>query len=219
MQVRIEWVYKKKKGPSVTFFSEEMKAQAALLVAEDLEKTGRVKEIQFIDGDHQTWSVKEMKKFIEGIQTEPHDAVIYFDGGYDIGNHQAGLGAVIYYQQNHKTYRLRTNAGVDEMESNNEAEYAALHFALRELEQLGVQHQEVTIKGDSQVVINQLKDEWPVMEEGLSKWADRVENHMKMIGVRPSYELISRKQNKEADRLASQALEKVEVRSTKEIEN
>lgn len=217
MQVRMEWTYHKKKGPTTVFTSDEMKATEALLIAEDLEKTGRVKELQFIDANDQTWTMKEMNKFLKGIQTEPHDATVYFDGGYDLDDRIAGLGCVVYYEQNHITYRLRTNAKVEGLRSNNEAEYAALHLALQELDLLGIHHQEAIFKGDSQVVINQLLDEWPVMEEELSKWADRIEEKMNSLGIHPTYKLLARKKNKEADRLATQALNGVDVRSTMEI--
>ncbi|WP_079480533.1 reverse transcriptase-like protein [Halobacillus salinus] len=219
MRVRIEWTYKKPKGPTTFFKSEEMKAAEAVLIAEDLIQTGRVKELQFLDTNDQSWSMKEMNKFLRGIQTEPHDAIVYFDGGFDLEEKVSGLGCVVYYAQNHKNYRLRTNAKVEGLKSNNEAEYAALHLALQELDLLGIRHQEVTFAGDSQVVINQLLDEWPVMEEELSKWADRIENKMDESGIRPSYSVLSRKKNKEADRLATQALQGVEVRSTIELEN
>ena len=216
MNVRIEWIYKKPKGPSASFSSEEMKAAVALIVAEDLERTGRVKELHFVDINEQRWSQKEMKKFLKGIQTEPHHALVYFDGGYDLGDRRSGLGCVIYYEQNEKSYRLRVNSMVEQLTSNNEAEYAALHFALQELDALGVRQQDVKFVGDSQVVIKQLTDEWPVMEEELSNWADRVERKLDDLGVRPIYDVLSRKKNKEADRLATQALNGVDVRSTVE---
>ncbi|MBA2174430.1 reverse transcriptase-like protein [Halobacillus locisalis] len=218
MKVKIEWMYKKPKGPSVSFSSDEMNAPVALIVAEDLERTGRVKDLQFIDSNEQRWSMKEMKKFSKGIQKEPHNAFVYFDGGYDLGDRRSGLGCVIYYEQNQKSYRLRVNSMVEQLSSNNEAEYAALHFALQELDALGVRQQEVTFAGDSQVVIKQLTDEWPVMEEELSNWADRVENRVGDLGIRPIYEVLSRKKNKEADRLATQALNGVDIRSTVEYE-
>ena len=69
---------------------------------------------------------------------------------------QAGLGAVIYFRQGKKKYRVRANEKIDEMESNNEAEYAALYYGLNLLIELGVHHVPCDIKGDSQVVINQL---------------------------------------------------------------
>jgi len=144
---------------------------------------------------------------------------VYFDGGFDLKTKKSGLGCVIYYDKNGKSFRLRKNATVEELDTNNEAEYAALHLGLQELKLLDVHHLSVTFVGDSMVVINQLNDEWPCYEAELSKWMDRIENELKRLGITPEYELVSRKKNREADQLASQALNDIEIMSTKEMEN
>ncbi|MUK88022.1 reverse transcriptase-like protein [Ornithinibacillus sp. L9] len=218
MKVRLEIVYRTKKGTETSFVSDYMQSSKALLIVEDLEKTGRLKEITLIDSHDTSWTTKELKKQLEGIQTEPHDVTIYFDGGFDLKTKKSGLGCAVYYQQNGKSFRLRKNAHVDELDTNNEAEYAAFHLGLQEIEQLGVHHLPVTFVGDSQVVINQLNGEWPVYEEELSKWADRIEAKLQDLGIQPEYELVSRKQNREADHLASQALKGVEISSVIEME-
>lgn len=218
MNVEIEITYRTPKGSEATFHSEEMPAKQALLLAEDLEKTGRMKSITFIDRHGNTWSLKELTKQMAEIQTEPHNITVFFDGGFDLKTRKSGLGCVIYFEQNGKSYRLRKSAAVDELESNNEAEYASLHLAIMELENLGVHHLPVTFTGDSNVVINQMNDEWPVYEENLTRWADRIEEKVDRLGIDAEFNLISRKNNQEADRLASQGLKKIEVLSTVEIE-
>ncbi|QHS21845.1 reverse transcriptase-like protein [Virgibacillus sp. MSP4-1] len=218
MQIKIEWTYTTAKGTEVFFQSEEMTVEKAVLVAEDLEKTGRARHIHFIDHQESSWKLKELKKYMEGIQTEPHNVTVYFDGGFDRDSRHSGLGCAIYYDQNGKSYRLRKNAAVDELKTNNEAEYAALHLALQELEFLGVHHLPVTFVGDSQVVINQLKDEWPCFEEELSRWMDRIEEKTDSLGIQPDYQLVGRKKNQEADHLASQALKNIEIMSTIEVD-
>ncbi|MBO1913173.1 reverse transcriptase-like protein, partial [Microvirga sp. 3-52] len=135
-----------------------------------------------------------------------HNITVYFDGGFDQTTKGSGLGCVIYYDQNGKSYRLRQNASVLELTSNNEAEYAALHLCIKELENLNVHHTSVKIIGDSRVVINHLTEEWPAIEQNLYTWADRIEAKMKALGITPEYELVSRKGNTEADKLATQAL-------------
>ena len=217
MKVRIELTYKTSKGTETTFSSEEMRAGKALLIAEDFEKTGRSKNIYFIDSYESTWTLKELKKYMEGIQTEAHNVTVYFDGGFDLKTKRSGLGCVIYYDKNGKSFRLRKNATVEELDTNNEAEYAALHLGLQELKLLDVHRLPVTFVGDSMVVINQLNDEWPCYEAELSKWMDRIEKDMKLLGITPEYELVSRKKNREADQLASQALKDIEIMSTKEM--
>lgn len=217
MKVRIDYTYKTPKGLETTFTSEEMEAEKAVLLYEDLERTGRMKHGQFIDSKESTWTLKELKKFLEGIQTEPHNVTIYFDGGFDQEACRSGLGCVIFYEQNRKKYRLRRNALVGELNSNNEAEYAALHLALKELEVLGVHHLSIKIKGDSQVVINQLKGEWPSVEPELNRWADRIDEKLKQLNLETHYEHVSRKSNREADQLATQALKDIDITSTIEL--
>ncbi|WP_301109794.1 reverse transcriptase-like protein [Sporosarcina sp.] len=211
MKLIIEWSYRSKKGTKTVFRSDEMPAAQALLIAEDLDKTGRLKQIQFSDPYDSFWSLKELKSYVKGIETEPHNITIYFDGGFDWDTKMAGLGCVIYYDQNGKSYRLRKNLAVTDLVSNNEAEYAALHLCLQELEILGAHHLPIKVLGDSKVVINHLNEEWPVIEEDLYNWANKIEAKMSELGFQPEYEHVSRKTNSEADRLAEQALAGVEV--------
>jgi ribonuclease HI len=217
MKVKIELRYKTPRGLETKFISNEMSAEAAIIMAEDLMKTGRVKELSFIDNQSVDWTLKELKKLLEDILTEPHNITVYFDGGFDVHSKKTGLGCVIFYEKNNKSYRYRRNQLVEELETNNEAEYAALYLALQELEQLGAHHLPIKIIGDSQVVINQLNGEWPCYEEVLNRWIDRIEEKLEAIGLTPEYELVSRKGNKEADQLASQALKGIEIMSTSEI--
>ena len=93
------------------------------------------------------------------------------------------------------------------MENNNEAEYAALMFALNLLDEIGVHQVPCDIKGDSQGVLKQLAGEWPCYEENLNQWLDRMEAKIKTLGLKPRFQPIPRNENKEADKLASQALE------------
>ena len=217
MNVSIVLTYQTPKGTEATFHSDEMPASKAMMIAEDLERTGRTKHLTFIDKMENTWNLKELKKFLAEIQTEAHHVTVYFDGGFDLKTKKSGLGCVIYYDKNEKSFRLRKNALVEELHTNNEAEYAALHLALQELAILEVHHLPVTIVGDSKVVINQLNDEWPCYEAELSKWMDRIENQIKKLGITPEYEVVSRKENREADQLASQALKEIAIMGTREV--
>ncbi|MCD8511394.1 MAG: ribonuclease H family protein [Bacillus sp. (in: Bacteria)] len=219
MDVSIELTYKTPKGTETIFTSDAMNSEKALLIAEDLLKTGRLKNIKFIDSRDNSWTLKELKKFMDGIQTEAHNITVYFDGGFDLQTKSSGLGVAIYYDKNGKSYRLRKNAMNDLLDSNNEAEYAAMYLSIQELELLDVHHLPVKFIGDSQVVINQLSGEWPCMEETLNEWADKIEGKLEALGIHPDYQLVSRKHNQEADQLATQALKEIEISSTTEMEN
>lgn len=218
MNIRIEWVYRIPNGVETVFRSEEMALVEALLFAEDLERIGRAKSMTFIDQFDSTWTVKEMKKYLKEMETEPHNVTVYFDGGFDRATNRSGLGCVIYYEQNGKSYRLRRNAFASGLASNNEAEYAAFHLSVQELEQLNVHHLPVRFIGDSQVVINQMNEEWPVVEKDLSSWADKIDRKLQDLGIRPEYELVPRKLNAEADRLATQALNDIKITATSELD-
>ncbi|MGH2318400.1 reverse transcriptase-like protein [Planococcus sp. SE5232] len=217
MKIRIEWTYKIPKGEEVAFSSEDLPAETAMAVAEDLERMGRIKNIQFVDQFDSSWTMKEMKTYLKGIETEPHNVIVYFDGGYDRNTKYAGIGCVIYYEQNGKSYRMRANTKLDELSSNNEAEYAALYFCLQELEYLEVHHLPVRFIGDSRIVVNGMNNEWPAIEELLVPWANRIEEKITEMGIQPEYELIPRKANSEADKLATQALNGVLIAATSEI--
>lgn len=218
MKYKIEMKYKVKGSLTVSFTSDWLESNLALQTGEHLEKSGKILEMSFTDEMNSTWTLKELRKLTAEIETEPHDITVYFDGGFNKDTNEAGLGAIIYYKKGQKKYRLRANELIEQMDTNNEAEYAALHFALNLLQDLGVHHLPCEIKGDSQVVLKQLEGEWPCFEENLNRWLDRIEEKMKELGLEPRYEAVPRKENKEADRLASQALEGKIMNSTLEIE-
>jgi ribonuclease HI len=217
MKIRIEWTYKTPKGTETVFLSDEMPIGQAMLIAEDLERTKRTKSVTYTDEHDSTWTIKEMKAYLKGIETEPHNIKVYFDGGFDHPTSNSGLGCVIYYEQSGKSYRLRKNAPSSELISNNEAEYAALYLCITELELMGVHHLPVKFIGDSQVVINQMSGDWPAYEKELSSWADRIDEKLKDLGISPEYELVPRKANAEADRLATQALNGVAITAVSEL--
>ena len=215
VKIRLEWKYRSVKGAETVFRSDEMPAAQGVQIAEDLERTKRVKELVFIDSfDDSVWTMKEMKAYLKSIETEPHDITVYFDGGFDIANNNSGLGCVIYYSQSGKSYRLRQNEWIDGLVSNNEAEYAALYLCLQELEFLEVRNMSVSFSGDSKIVINGMRGEWPVVETVLVRWAERIQAKLDQLGIQPEYFLLPRKDNFEADRLATQALNGIKITGT-----
>ncbi|MGN1401029.1 MAG: reverse transcriptase-like protein [Bacillus sp. (in: firmicutes)] len=213
MKVLLRWTYRQVKKPSCTFQSDFMSAQAALLIAEDLERTGRATNIEFLDDMENQWTKKEMNKLLMEIEDEPQDVELFFDGGYLKEEKLAGIGIAIYYTKNNKRLRKRVNKLLEELESNNEAEYAALYEGICLLEEMGVHHQLCKLSGDSQVVLNQLSGEWPCFDEELNRWLDRIEHKMAQLGIKPEINLITRKENREADTLASQALQRTIILS------
>ncbi|MDP4161920.1 MAG: reverse transcriptase-like protein [Bacillota bacterium] len=217
MKYKLEWKYKVKGKEKVLFTSDMLNGETALQTGEELEKSGKASDLYFYDELGTGWTLKEMKRLLTEIEEDPHDLVVYFDGGFQIETNKAGLGAVIFFRQGKKKYRIRANELFDEMDTNNEAEYAAFYFAVTILEEIGVRHMPCEFKGDSQVVIKQLEGEWPCYEDQLNRWLDRIENKLKELGIEPRYEALSRNDNKEADKLASQALEGKQIYSRTQI--
>jgi ribonuclease HI len=211
MNYRLEWNYKLKGNEKVVFSSEWVTGDVAIQIGEELQKTGNITDLYFYDEMGTSWILKEMKKLLTEIEDDPHEIIVYFDGGFQTETDQAGLGAVIFFKQGKKKYRIRANERIDELKTNNEAEYAAFYYTLTILEDLGVHHFSCEFKGDSQVVLKQLEGEWPCYEETLNRWLDRIEEKMKALGIKPKYTAISRKENKEADKLATQALDGKEI--------
>jgi ribonuclease HI len=215
MKIRIEWYYNVLKTKQSFFMKTELMSVAqALILHDDLEKTGRLKSIEFFDEQDTSWTKKELTKFLKQFETEPHEVKAYIDGGFEKQSKNAGVGLAIYYQQNHKNWRLRFNDTLELLEDNNEAEYAALYLLLRQLEELGVHHQSITIYSDSMIVVNQASGEWPCYEEHYLKWLERIDQLAGKLGLTLQYELIDRSLNKEADQLATQALEGTKIEST-----
>ena len=217
MKVILKCIYNKSKLPPITFTSEEMDSEFALKLANDLESTGRWRDLIIIDELGQEWTKKQYQKLSEEIEGTPQNVTIYFDGSHKPGETTAGAGVAIYYTLNNKRYRQRSNMSFDYIEDNNEAEYCALLAAVQKLEELEVKHQKIMIKGDSQVVLKQLTGEWPCYEENLNRWLDRIEEQLKSHGLHFETSSVPRKENEEAHRLATQALEGIRIDSQLEL--
>lgn len=217
LKVLIHWTYFFHKRGTASFHSDWLQAENALLIVEDLEKSGRLKDVEFEDEVGTVWTKKELTKLLTTIEDEPQNVIVYFDGGFHKNEALSGLGIAIYFEQNKKKWRIRKNALLEQLDSNNEAEYAAFYEALKQLEELGVHHQSCIFKGDSLVVLNQLSGEWPCYEQPLNRWIDRIEMKLKTLGLCPVYEPISRKDNQEADGLATQALNGEDIFSKIEL--
>jgi ribonuclease HI len=217
MKYKCEWKYILKGKEKIQLTSDLLTDDIAIQFGEELEKTGKANDLVFYDELGTSWTYKELKKLVTEIEEDPNEITVYFDGGFQKDSNQAGLGVVIFFKQGKKKYRIRANEKFDEMETNNEAEYAALYYGLTILEEMGVHHLPCEFKGDSQGVLKQLEGEWPCYEEVLNKWLDRIEEKMKSLGIVPRFTSIPRNENKEADRLASQALAGKEIFSKTQL--
>lgn len=83
--------------------------------------------------------------------------------------------------------------------TNNEAEYKALIRIFEEIKKRGIQ--KIDIKGDSALVVNQIKGEWKTKDPRMEKLKNEVYSIAREAGVRYNIEHVVRKYNSEADSL------------------
>jgi len=140
---------------------------------------------------------------------------IYFDGACEPKNPggTATYGLIIEREGHgahdgpiyHESGVIGTGKGM----TNNVAEYTALLKALEWLEKKGklydiYPNEPLVIKGDSMLVINQLKDIWAVRSETSRHFVPKIKHMLKKWkDVRLIW--IPREQNLEADRLSKEA--------------
>ncbi|MEK3886094.1 reverse transcriptase-like protein [Bacillus sp. FSL K6-3431] len=218
MKIKLKIIYQPAKTIAVPFESEWIEERYVEDLLIDLQKTGRMKHITIMDEMGREWNRKEYEKLKQKTEMEPKNPVVYFDGGFDKSNKKSGIGIVIYYEKGNEVYRYRVNGKLDALETNNEAEYVALYNALLSLNEIGIRQQPCKLRGDSQGVLKQLSGEWPCYEKTLNKWLDRIEVKIQELGIKPIFEVISRSDNKEADKLATQALENKVIHSHAKLE-
>jgi ribonuclease HI len=128
--------------------------------------------------------------------------IIYIDGASKGNPGRAGAGILIANGEGMKISEVSRYLG---HKTNNEAEYWALLLGLREAERL--EGESIQIFTDSELVERQIKGAYRVKDLGLKALHKRVVQSLKRFS---SFEIqsIPREENKEADRLANQAIER-----------
>jgi ribonuclease HI len=128
--------------------------------------------------------------------------VIYVDGASRGNPGRAGAGVWITNGEGKRISEVRRYLG---HKTNNEAEYWALLLGLREAKRRG--GESVHIFTDSELIERQVNGLYRVKDLNLKALHQRVIRHLKEF---TSFEIesIPREQNREADRLANQAIER-----------
>ena len=132
---------------------------------------------------------------------------IYGDGGSRGNPGPAGSGAIIRNEAGETVATVSEFLGVA---TNNVAEYTAV---LRALEKLTAMHDskvsdlEVRVYMDSMLVVKQMTGEWKLKHPGLKPLASRV-SELVHLYKSVSFEHVYRDFNKDADRLANEAMDR-----------
>ncbi len=138
--------------------------------------------------------------------------ITYTDGGSRGNPGPAGIGVVIADRKNSVIKEYSKDIGT---RTNNEAEYEAVIFALQKIKQLfgkeRAKKMEIEMKMDSELVARQLGGKYKIQEEKLFPLFIKIWN-LRMDFGKISFTEIPRGKNKEADRLANEAMDKRETK-------
>lgn len=144
--------------------------------------------------------------------TKDNKIVVYTDGGSRGNPGPSGVGVVIANSRGQAIKKYSHEIGV---RTNNEAEYEAVIFALQKIRHLfGKQKTrdlEVEIRMDSELVARQLGGKYKIIEENFFPLFIKIWN-LKMDFGNISFTEIPREKNREADRLANEAMDKRQTR-------
>jgi len=124
----------------------------------------------------------------------------HFDGASRGNPGEAGAGALLVDASGTPVWTCARPLG---RKTNNEAEYAALVLLLEEILARGLAG--VSVRGDSQLVVNQVTGRWKVKEPRLQELAERAKELLK--ATRSSLSWVPREENKDADALSNEALD------------
>jgi len=133
-------------------------------------------------------------------QKTDNSAVLYFDGGSRGNPGRAAGAAVIVLAEGNSL----TTTRYMERATNNEAEYTGLIIGLEKAQELGLKSLE--IRGDSQLVINQVKGDWKVKSDSLRPFYQRACQLVTQFD-RISWRWIERAKNSVADAAANHCMD------------
>ena len=124
---------------------------------------------------------------------------VYIDGASRGNPGESGVGVVIDFGSGEKK-EIKKYLGIG---TNNQAEYKALITALENLKKYS--EEEISIFTDSQLIANQINGLWKVKDSDLSKLFIKAKNYLKKF-KKITITHIRREKNKEADRVANEAI-------------
>jgi ribonuclease HI len=130
------------------------------------------------------------------------ELIIFTDGGARGNPGKAGVGVVIYNTKKETIFEASKYLGET---TNNVAEYSALILALKKAKELKAE--KITCYADSELMVKQLNREYKVKNAGLAPLFLEVYN-LSLGFKQISYHHVRREQNKRADELANEAMDR-----------
>jgi len=134
--------------------------------------------------------------------------IIYTDGGSRGNPGAAAIGVVFCNEKGQKIKEFSEYIGEA---TNNEAEYTAAIFALKKFKALFgkkiASRSEVELRSDSELLINQLSAKYKILDSKIQPLFLQLWN-LTLDFKKVKFKFISREKNREADRLANEALDK-----------
>lgn len=131
--------------------------------------------------------------------------VTYTDGGARGNPGPAGIGAVLYSAETREVI-AEISEYIGET-TNNVAEYTALKYALQKALELGASS--VMCYLDSELVVKQMNRVYRVKDEKLQKLFVQIWN-LSQEFEQVTFDHVRREKNKEADKLANDAMDRAE---------
>ncbi|WP_189160089.1 bifunctional RNase H/acid phosphatase [Lentzea pudingi] len=139
--------------------------------------------------------------------------IVEADGGSRGNPGPAGYGAVVRDKLSGET--LAERKGFIGVATNNVAEYQGLIAGLRAARELGAET--VDVRMDSKLVVEQMSGRWKIKHPSMQPLAREAQEVARDLG-RVTYEWIPRERNKQADRLANEAMDDEAAPKTEKAE-
>jgi ribonuclease HI len=139
---------------------------------------------------------------MKGKNSIKETITVNFDGGSRGNPGPAGIGVVLWAEDGTPVVTLGKFIG---NATNNTAEYMALILGMREAEKLGAT--KILLRGDSELVIKQMRGEYRVKNPGLKQLFDQAQNLANQFES-VQFEHNLRHHNSLADRLVNLAMDR-----------
>ena len=142
---------------------------------------------------------------------------VFFDGACEFWQGKRNPGGIATYgwliqKDSQVIARGYGEVGRGSDISNNVAEYEALIKSLEAVRDLGLNGNELTILGDSQLIVNQVNGHWAITKDHLYQLKNRVSKLLDSLNSQKTISWIPRKQNQDADDLSKMAYQEAKRR-------